>query len=94
MSESFTPELPESFAAEFNCARGIEITRVMRNLGFQFQSGTVEGEENEIVTKRGVASDGSTIEIIFKKGPKYISPAMIEAERKRIDELTKLKEQK
>lgn len=72
-----TPDLPETFEAEFKNGLGKEARRAMRSLGnFDFHgSEGIPGSEPSEIIYSGSRADGTKIEIKFTKGTNYISPA-------------------
>lgn len=79
MQQPHTPELPETFLAEFNSKTSDVITSMSRLGGFVFESGGPQGE-GAVSFKGQRRGDGTTIEITIKKGDNYRSPAELEAE--------------
>jgi len=72
--KKWKPERPESFLAEFNSGKLMEVTRVMSELGFNFRRGTPDVEGGNKVTFEGERYDGTKVTIVFDKGEKYKSP--------------------
>jgi hypothetical protein len=71
-------KLPESFAIEFINSKVPAITGAMRELGgFNYRSAKPESNDSkhDTVVSFGERDDGTTVEIIIRKGKNYKSPA-------------------
>ena len=77
--EEWHPSPAESFEIDFMTSQGQEITKAMGDMGFRFQRGE---PDTGIVRYHGNRNngDGTTVEIIIRKGKDYKSPKEIAEE--------------
>lgn len=73
------PELAQSFGVEFGNGLNVEIKNFMSGLGFQFRRAESNDTQVTYVFERR-NGDGTSIELVVKKGENYKSPAQIQLE--------------
>jgi hypothetical protein len=78
--KEFVPEPAESFEIEYMNARGLEVQGAMLKMNFRFTEAKSEGDK-VIIKGLSASGDGTTLEMIIKKGEGYKSPKEIADER-------------